>query len=212
VAPHIPRADDDGSLQPVVPSAFRDTRCPTVRHVSLNGAARGPYPRDAEACRPLRACYTRGSFASFAFPMCRSGETGRRAGLKIPWGSPPVWVRFPPPAPFLNRLRPFDYPRSGVAQLHRAARVQVCPVSGQCLQRLRYVCRRRVMEGQEGGMAGSAARRRWCRARTAREGHEALDPPSSPRPCRIGADRYSASSAALPVRPDSDGADGDGLS
>src|SRR4030095_897607 len=28
----------------------------------------------------------------------RSGETGRRAGLKIPWGSPPVWVRFPPPA------------------------------------------------------------------------------------------------------------------
>ena len=30
---------------------------------------------------------------------CRSGETGRRAGLKIPWGSPPVWVRFPPPAP-----------------------------------------------------------------------------------------------------------------
>ena len=29
----------------------------------------------------------------------RSGETGRRAGLKIPWGSPPVRVRFPPPAP-----------------------------------------------------------------------------------------------------------------
>ena len=30
---------------------------------------------------------------------CRSGEIGRRAGLKIPWGLPPVWVRFPPPAP-----------------------------------------------------------------------------------------------------------------
>src|SRR5262245_53780039 len=29
----------------------------------------------------------------------RSGETGRRAGLKIRWGSLPVWVRFPPPAP-----------------------------------------------------------------------------------------------------------------
>src|SRR5262249_13999513 len=30
----------------------------------------------------------------------RSGETGRRAGLKIPWGLPPVRVRFPPPAPY----------------------------------------------------------------------------------------------------------------
>src|SRR6185437_7308853 len=29
----------------------------------------------------------------------RSGETGRRAGLKIRWALPPVWVRFPPPAP-----------------------------------------------------------------------------------------------------------------
>ena len=29
----------------------------------------------------------------------RSGETGRRAGLKIPWGLRPVRVRFPPPAP-----------------------------------------------------------------------------------------------------------------
>ena len=36
---------------------------------------------------------------------CRSGETGRRAGLKIPWGSPPVWVRFPPPAPAFAPLR-----------------------------------------------------------------------------------------------------------
>ncbi len=40
------------------------------------------------------ACYTR------SHPILgRSGETGRRAGLKIPWGSPPVWVQFPPPAP-----------------------------------------------------------------------------------------------------------------
>ena len=29
----------------------------------------------------------------------RSGETGRRAGLKIQWGSLLVWVRVPPPAP-----------------------------------------------------------------------------------------------------------------
>src|SRR6185503_9868687 len=29
---------------------------------------------------------------------CRSGETGRRAGLKIPFGSPRVRVRLPPPA------------------------------------------------------------------------------------------------------------------
>jgi hypothetical protein len=40
--------------------------------------------------------------AILIFAIClrgRSGETGRRAGLKIPWGSLPVWVRFPPPAP-----------------------------------------------------------------------------------------------------------------
>jgi hypothetical protein len=36
----------------------------------------------------------------------RSGETGRRAGLKIPWGSLPVWVRFPPPAPIAAQARP----------------------------------------------------------------------------------------------------------
>src|SRR6266566_8943156 len=29
----------------------------------------------------------------------RSGGTGRRAGLKIRWGSRPVWVRLPPSAP-----------------------------------------------------------------------------------------------------------------
>ena len=38
------------------------------------------------------------------FRQRRSGETGRRAGLKIPWGSPPVRVRFPPPAPAVARL------------------------------------------------------------------------------------------------------------
>ena len=40
-------------------------------------------------------------------PLCRrSGETGRRAGLKIPWGSPPVRVRFPPPAPIPSMKSP----------------------------------------------------------------------------------------------------------
>src|SRR5918994_951771 len=34
--------------------------------------------------------------------LCRSGETGRRAGLKIRWALPPVWVRPPPPAPTLT--------------------------------------------------------------------------------------------------------------
>ncbi len=39
--------------------------------------------------------------------LCRSGETGRRAGLKIPWALPPVSVRFRPPAPSSrNELRP----------------------------------------------------------------------------------------------------------
>src|SRR5262245_29273109 len=33
-----------------------------------------------------------------ASTLRRSGETGRRAGLKIRWGLPPVRVRFPPPA------------------------------------------------------------------------------------------------------------------
>src|SRR5262249_33118728 len=64
------------------------------------------------------------------FDNSRSGETGRRAGLKIPWGSPPVWVRFPPPAPrflkictdshLLRRAEPshFPYP-SPCAEMNR---------------------------------------------------------------------------------------------
>ena len=50
------------------------------------------------ACRAVSAdvltCQTRD-----AYHGRRSGETGRRAGLKIRWGLPPVRVRFPPPAP-----------------------------------------------------------------------------------------------------------------
>lgn len=30
--------------------------------------------------------------------VCRSGETGRRAGLKIQFQATGVWVRLPPPA------------------------------------------------------------------------------------------------------------------
>ena len=37
---------------------------------------------------------------------CRSGGTGRRAGLKIRFASRRVWVRFPPPAPTSWRLSP----------------------------------------------------------------------------------------------------------
>jgi hypothetical protein len=47
--------------------------------------------------RPVSAnvltCHTRATYHGR-----RSGETGRRAGLKIRWGLPPVRVRFPPPA------------------------------------------------------------------------------------------------------------------
>ena len=44
-----------------------------------------------------------------ANPPCRSGETGRRAGLKIPWALRPVWVRPPtsgtnPPSVHRGRL------------------------------------------------------------------------------------------------------------
>ena len=51
----------------------------------------------------------------------RSGETGRRAGLKIRWGLPPVWVRFPPPAPISQSLTRF---RSSRLWRDRAS---VCP-------------------------------------------------------------------------------------
>jgi hypothetical protein len=43
-------------------------------------------------------------YCRFSSACRRSGETGRRAGLKIPWGSPPVRVRFPPPALFLKNV------------------------------------------------------------------------------------------------------------
>ena len=65
------------------------------------------HPRLTEgASAPAKgtACYTRPPFLRAV--TChglnnegRSGETGRRAGFKIPWGSLPVWVRVPPPAP-----------------------------------------------------------------------------------------------------------------
>src|SRR4051794_29623367 len=51
----------------------------------------------------------------------RSGETGRRAGLKIRWGLPPVRVRFPPPAPAIRFRSRFRFPSATPA----AAAVQV---------------------------------------------------------------------------------------
>src|SRR5579884_2799706 len=49
---------------------------------------------------------------SFALPLDRvrrSGGIGRRDGLKNRWGSLPVWVQVPPPAP----LSPDDRPLTG---------------------------------------------------------------------------------------------------
>ncbi len=65
---------------------------------------RGTKDRWAFPTGKRTACYTRRIFGQ---PITRhgtdnegrSGETGRRAGFKIPWGSLPVWVRVPPPAP-----------------------------------------------------------------------------------------------------------------
>src|SRR5262245_49058664 len=63
-------------------------------------------PEDRAGCdgtgRGLAVCT---ALASLRSPFeCRSGETGRRAGLKIPFGSPRVWVRPPPPAPRSQRV------------------------------------------------------------------------------------------------------------
>jgi hypothetical protein len=68
---------------------------------------------------------------------CRSGETGRRAGLKIPRGASLVWVRFPPPAP-LDSVAPL--PRSwqathsslrSCARGPQTGRVEWCPERAQ---------------------------------------------------------------------------------
>ena len=53
-----------------------------------------------------RVCTDRAAGILRVTPSSRSGETGRRAGLKIPWGSLPVSVRFRPPAPnYLDNLQ-----------------------------------------------------------------------------------------------------------
>jgi hypothetical protein len=41
----------------------------------------------------------------------RSGEIGRRAGLKIQSGATRVWVRIPPPAPTFSKLPGFTQVR-----------------------------------------------------------------------------------------------------
>jgi hypothetical protein len=56
---------------------------------------------------PFRIRRTPGPRYTGGPSTCRSGETGRRAGLKIPFPSLGVWVQFPPPAPF-DSANPFD--------------------------------------------------------------------------------------------------------
>jgi hypothetical protein len=79
-------------------------------------------------------CYTRVPVSAFPSPTCRSGEIGRRAGLKIPWGSPPVWVRFPPPAPAFAHLPACHSPQvsfawAGQLGRHPPLAREGCPVS-----------------------------------------------------------------------------------
>src|SRR5204863_2264256 len=68
--------------------------------------------REGRRCAPLALLLSSVQHASVysvwtsrSATLSRSGETGRRAGLKIPWGLHPVRVRFPPPAPAYLRLR-----------------------------------------------------------------------------------------------------------
>lgn len=61
---------------------------------------------------------SRHSCTLFVPAPCRSGGTGRRAGLKIQWGVTLVWVRFPSPAP----LKIKHLPRFLKSQYHRKNR------------------------------------------------------------------------------------------
>ena len=59
-------------------------------------------------------------------PARRSGGTGRRAGLKIRWGSRPVWVRLPPSAQ-AARIR-----RDNKVRRIRAKKLGVLTGGGDC--------------------------------------------------------------------------------
>ncbi len=105
--------------------AVADAAPPTRAHPFTRATAgdrrepKGPRPARATAKtrgrgrrptlrrRPRLACGRRHrvSSPSAASFECRSGETGRRAGLKIPFGSHRVRVRPPPPAPTLASTR-----------------------------------------------------------------------------------------------------------
>src|SRR4051812_16423664 len=74
----------------------------------LEHAGRPPDPGGRDECLPRKPY----------FDCRRSGETGRRAGLRIPWGSPPVRVRFPPPAPNPLIIQP---PLASLGAKHRMA-------------------------------------------------------------------------------------------
>src|SRR6185503_4311200 len=73
-------------------------------------------------------------YDTLAFFPCRSGGTGRRAGLKIPSLSRGVWVRFPPPAPAVQFLhdvrRPSGVGARGAGPRRPRARRRVDPRAG----------------------------------------------------------------------------------
>jgi hypothetical protein len=52
--------------------------------------------------RPDPILLNNGRFSPIVIGPRRCGGTGRRAGLKIPFGATRVWVRFPPPAPIIS--------------------------------------------------------------------------------------------------------------
>ena len=104
-AGHVDRSQPQRSepARPRLPGEHRPSRRVGAR--PERGPHREPAILTAGVAGTPPACVLYSTSACLAlFTLCRSGETGRRAGLKIPWGLPPVWVRFPPPAPTLEGL------------------------------------------------------------------------------------------------------------
>src|SRR5215472_13542751 len=99
----------DASRQPSKYSVLRSLK--TTRKARKHGCFHGlgRLPEQAPATRRHVSDCTATIYCGFDLQVCpshpcRSGETGRRAGLKIPWGLLPVRVRFPPPAPRFLRI------------------------------------------------------------------------------------------------------------
>ena len=110
---------------------------------------------------------------SYSSSLSRSGGTGRRAGLKIQWGSSPVWVRLPPSASVRRA-------RSG-SDCRVAMKVGILTGGGDCPGPERgHPCGgRRSMSGARGGRRPrglARARRRAVRA--ARAARDLRAPPA----------------------------------